>query len=322
MRLSSIFSFDTLDVRGARRAAAWPIVLAAALALELGLRAGGARILPRPTKWGHPKVQDAVERYQSLATTKKPLDVLIFGTSQGYTWIDQKQLNKAGLSTVNASIPGGNMSVGRLLAKKVFFKQMVPRLVVVTVGPMSVAHWNEHLESIIELSPTGSAYLEDRKLALWLQSNVALLRFGGQRLDAAFISQLRSLWRDGTSQGRPRRAVLDADAVPTEGSKLRALTPSAEQFQALSDVLREAEAHGAKTAVINMPVCQGGKQQPAWPYAEYRKAMLSAVGSRPLLDLDAEASPSYFGDCVHPNTRGVEAFRERVFAFLSTRLAE
>lgn len=321
MPRSSIFSFETLDPRHARRVGAWLVVIVVLLLVELGLRTAGPRLLPRPNKWGHAKVQTLVDRYRAQAATREPLDVVIFGTSQGYTWIDQEQLNERGLRTINAAIPGANMSVGRLLGTRVLFNEQVPALVVVTVGPMSVAHWNEHLEQLIEHSPGGGAYLEDRRLSLWIQNNVALVKFGGHHLDAAFVSQMRALWRGSTRKSKPRREALDGDAVPTEGQTLRAMTPSAEQFQALTDFLREAEQRGAQTALINMPVCEAGKHRPEWPYAEYYRAMLQAAGDRPMLDLDREAHPGYFGDCVHPNPKGVAAFREPIAAFLTARLA-
>ncbi len=321
MPRSSIFSFETVDPSHARRLVAWLVVITVLLLAELGLRAVGPRLLPRPNKWGHAKVQTLVDRYRAQAATHEPLDVVIFGTSQGYTWIDQEQLNGRGLRTINAAIPGANMSVGRLLGTRVLFDQQMPSLVVVTVGPMSVAHWNEHLEQLIEHSPGGGAYLENRRLSLWIQNNVALVKFGGHHLDAAFVTQLRALWRGGPRRPKARREALDGDAVPTEGQTLRAMTPSAEQFQALRDFLHEAEARGAQTAVINMPVCEAGKHRPEWPYSEYYSAMLKAVGDRPLLDLDRAALPGYFGDCVHPNPNGVAAFREPITAFLTARLA-
>jgi hypothetical protein len=287
--------------------------------LEGLLRAGGEKLVPRSDKWGHAKIQELVDRYAEYAATRRPLDAVIFGTSQGYTWIDQKDLNDSGISTINASIPGGNLAVSRLLAQHVLLDQITPKVVVITIGPMSLAHWNEHLVKVILQSPVGGAYLENRRVSLWLQHNVELVKLGGHRLNAGLLADMQRLWKP--TAPRQQRSKRTDDLESSERSTvLRPLDPSPEQFEAFAELLSEAEFRGAKTAVINMPLCDGGKHNPAWPYAEYRRAMLRVAGDRPVLDLDAVVPPSDFSDCAHPTREGIAAVRDVVRTFLRSCL--
>ena len=289
------------------------------LAAEALLHTSLGDRIPEAGKWGNDRLAKIVEQ-AALYSEEGPVDLLLFGSSQGATWIEESNLRAAGIRAVNASVPGGNTVLADLLGTRLFLPTLKPKVVVITVGPMSLSSWNTHFIHAVEGSPVGGPILRGDAASIWINEHVMLIRKGGQTLSS---TTLRA-WKQSLL-GAPKATAAAEAAEPgtnleAQLATLRTLRSDAAQFAAMRHLREAAEAAGATVLFINMPVRDQAKVGAAWNYEDYLAALRSATAGYPLLDLDALAQEQHFGDYSHPSPAGQQAMRSAVEGFVRSHL--
>ena len=272
--------------------------------------------IPEAGKWGNERLASIVAGAEDYRTAG-PVDLLLLGSSQGATWIDDQDLRSRGLRTVNASVPGGNTVLADLLGSKLFVPTLNPKLVVITLGPMSLSAWNQHFVQAVEGSPVGGPIIRGDRGAIWINEHLMLIRKGGQTISGPTVRA----WQQALL-GRPAPAVAAEAATNFEAqlTTLRSQRPDPAQFAAMRHLRDVAEAAGATVVFINMPVRDGAKAGADWNYDEYLAELRRATAGYPLLDLDAIADDAHFKDNVHPNQAGTGAMRLPIAEFVTPHL--
>jgi hypothetical protein len=272
--------------------------------------------IPEAGKWGNERLASIVAGAEDYRT-EGPVELLLFGSSQGATWIDEQDLRTRGLRTVNASVPGGNTVLADLLGSKLFVPTLNPKLVVITLGPMSLSAWNQHFVQAVQGSPVGGPILRGDRGAIWINEHLMLIRKGGQTMSGPTVRA----WKQALL-GRPAPAVAAEAATNFEAqlTTLRSQRPDPAQFAAMRHLRDVAEAAGATVVFINMPVRDGAKVGADWNYDEYLAELRRATAGYPLLDLDALAQEQHFSDYSHPSPAGREAMRGAVADFVRAQL--
>lgn len=299
----------------------WGWLLLAMLATEALLHTPLGDRIPEAPRWGNAKLAQLVDDATTYAS-EGPVDVVVFGSSQGALWIDEADLRASGLRVVNASLPGGNMKMADLLGSRLFLPSMRPKLVVISVGPMSLAHWNEHFVSLVEGSPVGGPILRGEEVRIWLNQHVMLLRKGGQTLSAGTVQRWRSSLTGRPVPAEPQEDAAASSNLPRQLALFQSYQRDPAQFEALEHLKQSAEALGARVVFANLPVQSPVKQGATWNYADYLQEVERAVGDHPLLNLDKIATDSDFGDYVHPSSSGRQTMRPIVREFIVRQLAE
>jgi len=296
----------------------WGWLVAGVLLVEALLHTPLGDRIPESAKWGNERlatiVQDA-ERYSQDG----PADILFFGSSQGDTWIEQQELRTRGLRTFNASVPGGNTVLADLLGAQLFIPTLKPKLVVITLGPMSLSAWNQHFVRAVEGSPVGGPILRGDRGSIWINENLMLIRKGGQSLARSTFRAWKLALFGAPKVVGPAERPPDTNIEAQLATFLR-LRPDPTQFAAMRHLRDAAEAAGATVVFINMPLKDGAKVGADWNYDEYLAEVRRATAGYPLLDLDALAQDQHFWDYAHPSPAGLEAMRGVVADFVRMQL--
>lgn len=298
----------------------WGWLLLAIFATEALLHTPLGDYVPDAPKWGHVPLGGIVERASKYAKDGA-VDVLVLGNSQGQLWVDEGDLRNVGLRAVNASVPGANMGTVDFLASRIFLPSLKPRLVVITVGPISFTKRHDHLISLIEASPGGGPVLRGERVRIWLNEHVMLLRKGGHSLSLNMVGPMRNLFTETNVVSNHEQQPLGVGEKATI-AVYRSLGPQSEKFDAMAHLIGLAEASGARVVLINMPVRDDTKRGAAWDYADYLRQLERAVGAHPLLNLDNVTTDADLGDYVHPNDRGAQVVRPIVRDFILRQLSE
>ena len=287
------------------------------LLVEALLHTSLGQRLPDGGKWGNDRLAKIVKEADSYGK-EGPVDVLFFGSSQGDTWVDIGDLRARGIRALNVSVPGGNTVVADLLGSQLFIPTLKPKLVVITVGPMSLSSWNNNLVEAVDQSVVGGPILRGDEIAMWRNEHVMLIRKGGYPVDRRTLMAmaglaLRETGADsgGGSSGAPPAMLLNS---------FRHQNREEAQFVALRHLLQVAESAGARVVFMNMPFKDVVKDGAVWNYNEYLAELRGATEGHPLLDLDALADDSHFGDFVHPNLAGGAAMRLPIAEFVTLHL--
>lgn len=319
MQPSSTSSSKTPALGNTRPLRIWGWLLVGILVAEALLHTSFGDRIPEAGKWGNTrlaKIVDKAARYSK----EGPVELLLFGSSQGATWIEESNLRAAGIRTVNASVPGGNTVLADLLGTRLFLPTLKPKLVVITVGPMSLSSWNTHFIHAVEGSPVGGPILRGEATSIWINEQVMLIRKGGQTLSS---STLRA-WKQ-SFLGAPEASVAAEAAEPdtnleAQRNTFRSLRPDAAQFEAMRHLREAASAAGATVLFVNMPLRDAAKVDVAWNYEDYLAALRRETAGYPMLDLDALAQEHHFGDDAHPSPAGQQAMRSAVEGFVRSHL--
>ena len=292
----------------------WGWLVAGVLLAEALLHTPLGDRIPEAGKWGNDRLETIVAGAEDYSSGG-PADLLFFGSSQGATWVDQQDLRARGLRAFNASVPGGNTVLADLIGAKLFIPTLQPKLVVITLGPMSLSAWNQHFVRAIEGSPVGGPILRGDRGSIWINEHLKLIRKGGQTLSGpTFRAWKRALL------GAPKTTVAAAPPdtnLEAQLATFRSQRPDPAQFAAMRHLRDTAEAAGAKVRFINMPGHDEAKIGAAWNYDAYLVELRRATAGYPLLDLDALAQDSHFGDYAHPSPAGQEAMRAPIAAFVA-----
>ncbi len=296
----------------------WGWLVAGVLLVEALLHTPLGDRIPEAAKWGNERLARIIagaEDYRGGG----PVDLLFFGSSQGDTWIEQEELRSRGLRTVNASVPGGNTVLADLLGAQLFIPTLKPKLVVITLGPMSLSAWNQQFVRAVEGSPVGGPILRGDRGAIWINENVMLIRKGGQPLNRSTFRAWKLALFGAPEVVAPAERPPDTN-IEAQLATFRRQRPDPTQFAAMRHLRDAAEAAGATVVFINMPFKDGAKVGAAWNYDEYLAEVRRATAGYPLLDLDALAQDQHFWDYAHPSPAGLEAMRGVVADFVRMQL--
>ena len=298
----------------------WLLLVLWMMAGEVVLRAGLAERLPPPAKWGNSQLSRMIDRYEAESRTGAP-KILITGSSQGYTWIDQSDLRSRGISVFNACQPGANMTVTHLLTSRILVPMAKPDLIVITVGSVSLANRNETFVDAIRNSPRGSNLFDYSPVSAWIQDHVFLVRYGGHKLTESLFTDLRQALTGRASKPETTDEdflkPIDGDERVRRLEMARSYEPSDTQVASLADDVKFAREQGIRVLVINMPIHPEAKIDSKWPYPDYLRRLREAIGDTPMLDMDAEARADQFFDFTHCTPLGREQWRERIASFIA-----
>jgi len=296
----------------------WGWLVAGVILMEALLHTPLGDRIPESAKWGNERLARIVAGAEDYSSGG-PADILFFGSSQGATWIEETDLRARGLRTVNASVPGGNTVLADLLGAQLFIPALKPKLVVITIGPMSLSAWNQHFVQAVEGSPVGGPILRGDTASIWINEHLMLIRKGGQTLSGpTFRAWKRALFGAPKVVGPAERAP-DTN-IEAQLATLRRQRPDPTQFAAMRHLRDAAEAAGATVVFMNMPLKDGAKVGADWNYDEYLAEVRRATAGYPLLDLDALAQDQHFWDYSHPSPAGLEAVRGVVADFVRMQL--
>jgi hypothetical protein len=319
---SSTSSSRTLQLGDTRALRVWGLLLGGLLLLEAALHTPFGDRVPEASKWGNDRlarVVAAAEEYSKAG----PLDVLVFGSSQGATWVRESDLRTRGLRAINASVPGGNSELASRIGTSFLLDLTRPRLVVITLGPLQMSAWNTHFIHAIEGSAVGGPTLSGNSVSLWIQQNVMLIRKGGQALNS---TTLRT-WRAALTGASAEPPAIEADAAaPGAREKqlevYRSAAADEVQFEAIRLLRKAAEDRGAQVVFINMPVLDSAKEGARWGYSDYLSDVTRLAAGAPMLDLDPVAVDAVdFADAVHPLEAGKDRVAGPIGSFIEAQLA-
>ena len=296
----------------------WGWLVAAVLLAEALLHTPLGDRIPEAGKWGNERLAGIVKSADRYSQDG-PVDLLLFGSSQGATWIEEQELRSRGLRTVNASVPGGNTVLADLLGAQLFIPALKPKLVVITVGPMSLSEWNQQFVQAVAGSPVGGPILRGDRGSIWINEHLMLIRKGGQSLSSSTFRAWKQALFGAPKVVGPAERAPDTN-IEAQLATMRRLRPDPAQFAAMRHLREAAEAAGATVVFINMPVKDGAKVGADWNYDEYLAELRRATAGYPLLDLDALAQDQHLGDYSHPSPSGLEAMRGVVADFVRRQL--
>ena len=283
----------------------------------------GARI-PEADRWGNDGLAAIIKDSEEYAQSG-PVDVLFFGSSQGVTWIDQQDLRTRGLRAFNASVRGCNTVLADLLGSRIFLPKLQPKVVVITLGPMSLSAWNQHFVLAVEGSAVGGPILRGDTVDAWINENIMLIRKGGHTIGRpAFQAWKHALLGEPelseTSQTPEAKTSEPIANLPIQLGMFRSYRRDQAQFEALQHLRQAAEASGARVLFVNMPAKDVAKQGASWNYDDYLSELKRVTAGYPLLDLDALANDGHFIDYTHPSPAGRIAMRAAVGDFVGKYL--
>ena len=291
------------------------------LLVEALLHTSLGDLIPEGGKWGNDRLAKIVTEAAAYGETG-PVDVLFFGSSQGDTWVDVKDLRARGIRALNVSVPGGNTVMADLLGSRLFIPTLKPKLVVITLGPISLSSWNNHLIHSVDGSVVGGPILRGDAVAMWRNEHIMLIRKGGHPINAHTFNTVARFFK-GASAGRAYGlAQPSAPDRPPEMllSSFRGQQREEAQFLALRHLQQFAESAGARVLFINMPLKDVVKEGAVWSYDDYLAELRRTTEGNPLLDLDAIADDAHFKDNVHPNQAGTGAMRLPIAEFVTPHL--
>lgn len=296
----------------------WGWLVAGILLVEALLHTPLGDRIPEGGKWGNDRLAKIVKEAAAYGEAG-PVDVLFFGSSQGDTWVDVKDLRARGIRALNVSVPGGNTVLADLLGSQLFIPTLKPKLVVITLGPISLSSWNNNLVEAVNQSGVGGPVLRGDEITMWRNEHIMLIRKGGHPINAHTFNAVVRFFK-GASAGRAEG--LSQPSVPDRPpemlpSSFRSQQREEAQFLALRHLQQFAESSGARVLFINMPLKDVEKEGAVWSYDDYLAELKRTTEGNPLLDLDAIADEAHFKDNVHPNQAGTGAMRLPIAEFVT-----